>query len=224
MERYMKYSIVVFILLLLCSCSQPKYSVCIPTVHPDSIKTEIFPVSVGSFWIYEQIEYRSGKKDIVKTEIASLDTINVYVNENYVKILGYKLDIDYPTRYKNKPIQYYIKCDTKIQIATAQEYNPQKIISINDILFPVRDSIIIDPSTKNEQKITSEILNSRIGKLKCIVWEANSLSEPSGYYSNVSVAKTKCYYSKGIGLVRTEYLNKFGELVSERNLINYEVK
>jgi hypothetical protein len=219
----MKNLFFILILLLFYSCSQPKYSVCIPIVHPDSIKTQMIPIAVGNYWVYEDNYSTRGKKDILKIEVISIDTVFVNVNGQRTQTLAYKLEMDRSLGNHPKIVFYYIKCESRIQLGYADISDPSNVTYISNVIFENPGAMAYDSARKKNSKISYAVINTRFGNLSCKVIEEETGFDVSGELSFLNAFLYKSYYCLGLGLVRVEYFNKFGKVLTNRELINYEV-
>ncbi len=222
----------VILCLFICySCSQPKYSVCIPTVHPDSIKTQMIPIAVGNKWYYEETGKYSPQNKIY-VEISSLDTVTINRNGLTIQTLAYNLKF-LNTKTSPSNVFYYLKCSDKTVLMTANFENKNTIVKyLNEIIEnPIIGSYdSINPSSKwkNNERIKTDF-----GELECYVQQQLSKNisminsnELKG--SDAEKAKLwnemKTYYSKGIGLIRVDQINRYGEVIYRRELKKYEIK
>ena len=211
-EEFMKYMIVILSFLLCCSCSQPKYSVCIPTVHPDSIETDMKPLVIGNYWVYEDRYFTTGKINILRFEIVSLDSVFVNVNGIKTPTLAYRESMERTLDNSSNRIYYYVKCETKTQFGYAKKSDSTYISDILNVLLERPEKMVFDSSRNNEQEIKTEIINTKFGKLPCLVIEEDIGSQIK-----------KSYFNLGVGLMRVDFLSSSGALITQRNLIDYKI-
>lgn len=211
-------------LVLLYSCNKTNYSVCIPTVHPDSIKTEMIPLAIGNYWIYEDNLITAGKRDTINSKVISLESVFVKMNDKVTPSLAYKLKFYVNKGKKLSVIYYYIKCKTKVLLCSAEQTNPYIITKYLNEIFESPEINQVGVLNNKEKWIGTEVIQSKFGALNCYVLEDNKDDNIFRNLSNNSITKSKSYFCKGIGLVRVDKLNKNGALITQRNLINYEIQ
>lgn len=223
----MKHFIVILSLLLIYSCAQPviRYSATIPKIHPDSIKTQMLPVSVGNYWNYE-IFYRLDKiKDTLTVEVLSIDTINVHAYNKDTSTLAYKLNWNRNlNKENNNNYFYYIKSEKQTQFVRAIGPESKKINNYLEITYEEPGTNMIDPDDSSIRWVGMRMIDTKFGRKNCYYVEATINNFVSKRRENDLIYQITTYYLKGVGIVREECYNSKGVVFIERDLIDYKVK
>jgi hypothetical protein len=199
------------------SCNNMNVSVCIPNINPDSLKTQMLPLSVGNYWVYEDSNI-SGGKDTVKFEITGLQNIYYYKLGNKRKMMGYRIKQSSSKPNLSRIAFYYVKCESQTQLVYSEEDDPNNITGFSDVLSENPETAQIDTSNQYIRFEGTENIDTRFGNLQCYVMEKIPHSK-----KELITSHNRSYYHKGIGLVKVHFLSQ-DKIFSERNLIKYAVK
>ena len=192
-------------------------NMCLPVLHPDSLKTQMLPLSIGNFWVYEDVN-NSGKKDTIKFEINNLQNVYYIKLGNRKKMQAYHINKITSQKLPVKFESYYVKCESQTQLVYSEENDPTKIIGFLDIVYENPETSPIDSTEDILRFAGTENITTKFGNLNCYVMEKMPRSKKEFLASH-----NRSYYHKGIGLVKVVYFAQ-DKIVSERNLIKYEVK
>ena len=223
----MKYFLISLSLLLCYSCSNPInwYTAKIPTIHPDSIRTQMLPVSVGNYWTYEINYIQEGIKDTFEVKVLSLDTVHVYVNNRDTTTLAYKLNWNKNlSSEKNTKYFYYFKSETQTQVTQSREPEPKTIKWYYEIIYEEPGINMIDPDNPDRKWVGKRFINTKYGKKYCYYIESTINDYISKRREDDLVYQICTYYLKGVGEIREECYNSKGKVIIEKDLIDYKVK
>ena len=220
--------------ILLFSCTSVINLPCVQHERPDLIKTTIIPVKIGNFWKYLVHRSDNSPDSYNTTSITGMDTLFYNDESGSKSVVAYKIDLSSTsTSLTNNYMQfYYLVCDSNVIMVKSDETKLIRGWAVLNV-FPENPQIgkIDFVNNKAWWKGTEEI-TTKFGKLSCYVWEKIETAEKVHFNNsgpNLKIIKadytiTRLYFSKGIGLVKTEIFDKKGRLNTSTELDSYQLK
>ena len=221
----MKQLSILLVFLFIAGCSIVKFIPCSTDVNPNSFKSGIIPLDSGNFWVYK-VETKGKPTYFQTVVIGGIDTIYYKGENGLTPILGYKVNFKSGfSPSSSNQIFYYIKCQEKVTLVKCDPKNPKFIIEPMNELLENPKIGDISPYDKAEW-VGIDSIETTYGILKCNV-QSKKLYIPISDVNNIPldvVTKDKLFFHKGIGLIRTLSLNRFNDIITNMELINYRVK
>ncbi len=187
---------------------------CTNDIHPDKIKTTLMPVSTGNHWEYTINAFEKGKvteTNGMTLEIGGLDS--VYYKDRELKrhsVMIYRVRKNGVTNTR----WGYLKCENGAALVKEYGYSPGELElgrTLPDNVAPGWE----DP--RNDDVVWSgpEQITVPAGTFECWACEFTDLDDPK-----IIVRE---YYSKGVGLVRSQYMNWKKTIQRSMELVSYKV-
>jgi hypothetical protein len=201
------------ILLLMQSC-EIYFFPCVSEKHPDQIETKLMPVKTGNKWSYTISYYEKGKVASTKEmtlEIAGLDSVyykDTDLHKHGLLIYRFKTNGRMNTRYG------YLKCDDGVAYVKEYGYSPRELESgrtyPNEIHAGWKDPRDNEIEWSGTEKVTVPA-----GTFECWACEYYDKEDPK--------ILIREYYSKGVGLVKSQFMNWKRTIQSTNELTSYSV-
>lgn len=208
------YILLICVIFIFMQSCEIYFYPCVSDKHPDLIETKLMPVKTGNKWSYTVSYYEKGK--VVSTnemtlEIAGLDSVyykDTDLHKHNLLIYRIKTDGRMNTRYG------YLKCDDGVAFVKEYGYSPKELEEGRTLPNDVTAGWV-DPRDKDIQWSGPETVTVPAGTFECWACEFYDKKDPK--------ILTREYYSKGVGLVKTQFMNWKRTIQSTNVLTSYSV-
>ena len=204
----------IMILAIMTACSTMRFQPCRTDKKPSEIETEMLPVTTGNKWVYqeyvpkENTEDNPGRRTI---EIGELDTLKYEKGGSKHDIAVYRLHFN---GVKNKYFAY-LKCEDRVILAETYSRFPNTIYRGRTI-------------PENPEKGWKDPLNSDVH------WRGpETVETPAGTFEcwvcewldrDLVRKRHREYYSRGVGMVKSEIYTYQKKLIARMELESYDLK
>lgn len=221
-NQIIRFFIMLIVISSLNSCMSLLYNPCLTTQDPDKIDNQMMPIKTGNYWVYQ---FKSNKTDTtfkIKYEIGEKVKIKV----------PRKFKIKYTYVYKviingEESDLVYFKCDGMTSLAT-----------LNSNGLEVHNTFLENPRKRDDDPLWYKYywywytdVKTPAGQFKCWTIEdydtdgsSVGKNEFSSFVDDPYTAKNKISLAKNIGIVKSELIDQFGNLLSYIELIDFKVE
>ncbi len=205
---------IIIITILLTACSSVRFRPCPSDKEQTEITTTMMPVAAGNKWVYqeyipkENTEDNPGKRTI---EIGELQTLKYEKGGEKNDISVYSI---YYNGDKNK-FFYYLKCEDGAILVETYSRFPNTIYKGRTI--PENPSKEFkDPFNPDIRWRGPETVETPAGTFEC--WVCEWLDR------DLVRKRHREYYSRGVGMVKSEIYTYQKKLIARMELESYEIK